>query len=322
MAPFLQVKSQDLLRLRINILIPFAMSDVSIQDLFQRFLQYGELFRNYSPYPLKEYKTTCEWFFRSSGVNTVSDLNKEVLKDWFFHGRLDRKWSASTFRHRHKHLNMFMKWLIQEGYLKENYVADIEKPRLEQRLPRTLTREQAQLVLDASFHMKTTYRFERYRNHAIVAIMVLAGLRRKEVFNLKMQDASFETRTIFIQQGKGAKDRIVPMNVKLVSILLEYLKERKRLNKQSLYFFTAVAKDEPIARKCNAWIFRRLRQVTKLNFSAHTLRHAFARLMLEGGCDIYTLSKIMGHTKITTTAIYLSCSNQQMSKAVEMHCLN
>jgi site-specific recombinase XerD len=50
--------------------------------------------------------------------------------------------------------------------------------------------------------------------------------------------------------------------------------------------------------------------------------YAPARLMLEGGCDIYTLSKTMGHTKITTTAIYLSCSNQQMTKAVEMHCLN
>lgn len=298
------------------------MQDPTIQVLLAQFLQYCELFRNYSPFTIKGYKTNIGIFFRDTAVEYPSDLNKEIFRQWFFDGRLKRKWSAATFRHKHKYLNMFLKWLIKEGYIEENYITDLEKPRMEQRIPRTLTKDQAQLVLDASFHMPVGYRYERYRNYGIVAIMLFAGLRRKEVFSLKLQDVSFETRSIFINQGKGAKDRVVPMNVKLSSILQDYLKERKRLGRDCIYFFTGVFKDEPIARRCNAEVFRKLRKITKLNFSAHTLRHAFARLMLEGGCDIYTLSKIMGHTKITTTAIYLACSNQQMAKAAEMHSLS
>ncbi|MBI5754552.1 site-specific integrase [Candidatus Peregrinibacteria bacterium] len=80
--------------------------------------------------------------------------------------------------------------------------------------------------------------------------------------------------------------------------------------------------NEPFGDKGIQRLVERLRKRSGINFSAHTLRHAFARLMLEGGCDIYTLSKIMGHSKITTTTIYLACSNQQMSKSIEMHSLN
>lgn len=83
-----------------------------------------------------------------------------------------------------------------------------------------------------------------------------------------------------------------------------------------------VRKSAPIGEHCIKLLVGRIRQKTNINFSAHTLRHGFARLMLEGGCDIYTLSKIMGHSKITTTTIYLSCSTQQMSKAIELHALN
>ena len=203
-----------------------------------------------------------------------------------------------------------------------NPVEKMEKPKMETRIPKTLTQSEAVLVLDAAYHMKYTYTFEKYRNRGIVGIMLLAGLRRKEVFQLKMAHVDLENRSLFIEQGKGGKDRVIPINTRLASILEEYLKDRKRLKKQCIYFFTAVQKDLPIGPRCINNLMFKLRKTTKLNFSSHTLRHAFARLMLEGGVDIYTLSKMMGHAKITTTTIYLTCSVQQMGKAAEMHCLN
>lgn len=261
-------------------------------------------------------------FLRESGVVYPSDLNKHVFEEWFYKGRLERKWSASTFRHYHKYLNTFMKWLIKEGHVELNPLVDIEKPRMEQRLPKTLTKDEAQKILDASYHMSYGYTFTRYRNHALVGVMLLAGLRRGEALNLKLNDISLSERTLFVNQGKGSKDRMVPINGKLAVILEEYLKDRRRLKKQCLYLFTSVQGDYRLERRAVVNMICQIKQVTHVKFSAHTLRHAFARLMIEGGCDIYTLSKLMGHTKITTTTIYLACSNQQMSKAVEMHMLN
>jgi site-specific recombinase XerD len=298
------------------------MEKSNLRELMNRYLQHGKLIRGYSSATLITYDATFKLFLKEAGVNAPDELSRKVFEEWFYNGRLNRKWSACTFRDHLKHLNPFMKWLVKEGFAHETYLSEIEKPRLEQRLPRTLSKEEAQLVLEASFNLPYTYRYEKYRNRAIIAIMLLAGLRRKEVINLKYGEISVENRTIFVNQGKWGKDRIIPMNSRLQSVLFEFIQQRKRLGKESIYFFTSAQKDEQIGEKMIQHLMSKLRKATGLQFSGHTLRHAFARLMLEGGCDIYTLSKIMGHSKITTTTIYLSCSAQQMSKSVEMHALN
>lgn len=298
------------------------MENVSLRDLMDRYLQHGKLIRGYAPATLKSYDGTFKLFLQETDVENPQQLNRKVFEEWFYNGRLKREWSACTFRDHLKHLNPFMKWVVKEGFVPETYLSDIEKPRLEHRIPRTLSKEAAQLALEASFNLLYYYCYEKYCNRVIIGIMLLAGLRRKEVLQLKYGEVSIEDKSIFISQGKWGKDRAIPMNNKLQSLLFEFIQQRKRLGKQSIFFFTAVQKDNPIGEKMIHRLMIRLRKATGLQFSSHTLRHAFARLMLEGGCDIYTLSKIMGHSKITTTTIYLSCSAQQMGKSVEMHSLN
>ncbi|MFC1656086.1 tyrosine-type recombinase/integrase [Patescibacteria group bacterium] len=298
------------------------MENVSLRDLMNRYLQHGKLIRGYAPATLKSYEATFSLFLKEIVVENPQQLERKVFEEWFYNGRLKREWSACTFRDHLKHLNPFMKWLVKEGFVPETYLSEIEKPRLEQKIPRTLSKVEAQIVLEAAFNLPYHYRYEKFRNRAMVGIMLLAGLRRKEVMQLKYGEVSIEDKSVFVRDGKWGKDRIIPMNNRLQSLLFEFIQHRKRLDKKSVYFFTAVQKDNPIGDKMIQRLMVRLRKATGLQFSAHTLRHAFARLMLEGGCDIYTLSKIMGHSKITTTTIYLSCSAQQMGKSVEMHALN
>lgn len=298
------------------------METPTLEELMSKYLQHCTVIRNYSPYTIKSYQGTFKLLLKDTNLEYPKDLNKKLLEEWFYNGRLERKWSATTFRDHLKHLNPFVKWMIKQEVLEENYLDDLEKPRLEHRIPKTLTKDESSLVLEAAFHVRYQYKLEKYRNRAIIAIMLLAGLRRQEVIKLKLNDVSLENKTIFINQGKWSKDRIIPMNNRLYIYLQEYLKERDRMKKQCIGFFVAAQKDNPIGTECIKRLTERIRKVTKIHFSPHVLRHAFARLMLEGGCDIYTLSKIMGHSKITTTTIYLTCSNQQMGKSIEMHALN
>lgn len=127
---------------------------------------------------------------------------------------------------------------------------------------------------------------------------------------------------VTVVQGKGGKDRIVPISTSLSGVLREYQKDRERLDKKSESFFTAVQKDVPMGTQCVDNLIARLRVATGLKFSAHSLRHTFATLMLEGGCDLYTLSRMMGHSKIATTTIYLACSPRMMTASIERHPLN
>jgi site-specific recombinase XerD len=298
------------------------MDQLTLPQLLEKYLQYCQVIRNYSPVTLRDYRMCFKMFFRETDALMPINLSKDLLEKWFFNGRIKRNWSPTTFRHYLKRINTFLTWLLKEGHISVNYATQIEKPRMEHKLPKTVSKDQAQLILDASFHMSYAYKFERYRNRVIIGLMLLAGLRKREVIELKLNDVSMDAKTIFIQQSKGNKDRLISINSKLHSIILEYLKDRTRLKRSSIHLLTTLQSDSQITDQCIKHLINRIRTKTKVDFSAHTLRHGFARLMLEGGCDIYTLSKLMGHAKITTTTIYLSCSNQQMSKSVELHSLN
>ncbi len=303
-------------------LLLFFMDAPKLLELVEKFLQHGQVMKNYSQRTLMGYRRSLKLFMKDTGITEISQLNRNSVEAWFFDGRVKRKWGAVSFRYYLKYINCFLKWLLKQDYIKANYVDGMEKPRMEQRIPRTLTHDEAQTLLDYSFHSNYRYNYERYRNRAVIGIMLMAGLRKGEVTNLKYHDVSIEGKSIFINLGKGGKDRIIPINARLSTILSEYMVDRARLKRESPYFFISMHHDEPFGDKGIQRLVERLRKRSGLNFSAHTLRHAFARLMLEGGCDIYTLSKIMGHSTITTTTIYLACSNQQMSKSIEMHSLN
>lgn len=170
--------------------------------------------------------------------------------------------------------------------------------------------------------MRTKYKYEQIRNYAILSLLLFTGLRKSEVIKLRFEDVDIEHFVVHVIQGKGKKDRVVPISTKLAAILKEYINERKRLNKQCEHFFTGAQFDRPVGAHCIDQLVRKLRKKVKIFFTVHGLRHSFATLMLEGGCDIYTLSKMLGHSKITTTTIYLSCSTKQLTTSIEKHPLN
>jgi integrase/recombinase XerD len=158
---------------------------------------------------------------------------------------------------------------------------EIDLPRLEHSLPKGLTFNQAELVIQACKRMRYKYRFEKIRNYAMLNLLLFTGLRKSEVANLHTEDVNLQNMTIHIIQGKGKKDRILPMPSKLAGIFKEYIADRQRLGKQCGHFFVQTQKDAPISTQCVDRLIERLRDKTKIHFTVHALRHSFATLMLE-----------------------------------------
>jgi len=98
--------------------------------------------------------------------------------------------------------------------------------------------------------------------------------------------------------------------------------DRDRLERNSLYFFTSIHGDMQFTYSGLKNLVARLKGLSNIDFSCHRLRHTFATLMLEGGCDIYALSKMLGHNDIKTTTIYLSASVGYLQEQVMKHPLN
>lgn len=295
---------------------------MNIKTLGSKFYDYSTFIKGYSKDTLKRYKTVINMFCNFSCITEVEEVNEENSREFFYYGRMQKKWGANTFISYHKSLNVFFRWCCNNGYMEKNFMEDIECPKLEKKLPPKLTKQEAMRLMEVAYNYPYKYKFLRYRNYAIFATFLHTGIRKKELLNLKYSDLDLENRVLFVRQGKGSKDRVIPLSYKIVEILERYLVERKRLHKTCPEFFVSLNRNMGFKDIGLKRLVIRMRDASGLKFSVHKLRHTFATLMLEGGCDIFSLSKMMGHNDLKTTAIYLSASAEHLRSEIGKHPLN
>lgn len=295
---------------------------MNLESLAHRFYDHSSYIRGYSKETIRRYKQIINFYRRFADITEIEQVTDTNVRELFIHGRTSRQWRPNTFICYHKTLMVFFRWCMENGYMQHNPIEDIEIPRLEKRLPPKLTKQEVSKLLEIVYNYPYDYTYLRYRNHAIFSTFIFAGLRRKELLSLRFTDIDFENMTIFVNQGKGAKDRIIPMSHTLAHTLERYVEERKRLNKSCPEFFTSLNRNSGFTNSGLKNLTRKLNRDSGIKFNIHKLRHSFATLMLEGGCDIYSLSRMMGHSDIKTTTIYLAASADHLRSQITKHPLN
>jgi integrase/recombinase XerD len=223
-----------------------------------------------------------------------------------------------TFRGQHARLvplRAFFKWLARQNYLLFNPASELELPRLEQRLPKhVLTKSEVEQVLarpDTSEPMGV-------RDRAILETFYSTGMRRSELMHLSLFDLDRERGTVMIRQGKGKKDRMIPIGERAVKWIDRYQNNvRPELaigRGNSTLFLTATGE---------AFTPNRLTQMVRdyvnganLNKSGscHLFRHTMATLMLENGADIRYIQAMLGHAELSTTQIYTQVSIRKLKE--------
>ena len=295
---------------------------MNIQILLQKFCDYLLSIKGYSKDTIRRYNFVVSGYCKIMKVSEIGLVSEDNVRELFYIGRTERKWSVNTFIVYHKTLLVFFRWCIKQGYMDKNPVLDIEKPRMEKKLPTKLNKQVALKLLEIVYNYPYDYKFLRYRNHAIFSTFIFTGLRKQELLNLKFTDIDLDNLTLFVRQGKGKKDRIIPISYNLAQTLKKYLDERKRLNKTNPELFSSLRGNVGFTANGLKKLIDQVRLSSGVKFSAHKLRHTFATLMLEGGCDIYSLSRMMGHSDIKTTTIYLSASAEHLRSQMTKHPLN
>lgn len=295
---------------------------MDIQILAHQFYDYSKYIKGFSAQTIRRYRQMINFYCKFANITKLEEVTDKNIREFFVFGRTVRNWSPKTFLLFTFSLKVFFRWCIKEGYMTNNPAEGLEVPKIEKRLPVKLTKQDALKLLEVVYNYPYDWKYLRYRNHAIFATFLFAGLRKKELLSLKLTDVDIDNLSIFVRQGKGAKDRVVPMSYTLAQILKKYLEERRRLKKTCPEFFTSLNRDMGFTDMGMREMIRKIRKTSKIPFTAHKLRHSFATLMLEGGCDIYSLSKMMGHSDIKTTTIYLFASAEHLRSQITKHPLN
>ncbi len=290
--------------------------------LGERFAEYSSYIRGFSPTTIVRYRKVVKLYTAHAGIRNLEDVTEENVRNYFFWGRTEKKWSANSFITYHKTLVVFFRWCVEQKLIAKNPMDEIELPKLNKKLPPKLTKQDALRLLEISYNYPYKYRYQRYRNHAIFSTFLFTGLRRKELLSLKYQDVDIQNLSLFVNQGKGGKDRIIPISFTLAESLKKYVVERQRLRKTCPEFFTSLNRDSAFTESGLKRLTENIVTTSGIKFGIHKLRHTFATLMLEGGCDIYSLSKMMGHSDIKTTTIYLAASAEHLRGQISKHPLN
>jgi len=294
----------------------------NINKLHLRFCQYSLAFKGNTPRTIKWFKDDFKWFQKFAQIEKIEQLDKKIIEDWIYQGKLLHHWSAKTIRNRIQALHIFLSWCVQENIIRNNPCEKIPKPKVPKSLPKYLTQDQANRLLDWTKAYPYIYTFERYRAVAIISMLIYTGIRKAELLNLKLLDVDLENKTLFVRLGKCSKDRMIPLHHALIDALSEYLRERGKRNANSPYFFISLRDDERLGDTAIRRLVVKLHKKSGIHFYPHLLRHTFATLMLEGGCNLYALSQMMGHSDIKTTTIYLGASKAHLEEQMGMHPIN
>lgn len=295
---------------------------MDFEILAQQFYEESQFINGYTQATIRRYKYVLSSYQRYSGIRNINEITVDNVRALFLYGRTQKHWQVNTFLVFHKSLKVFFNWLVKRSLLASNPVVEIELPKLEKRLLRGLPKNEAIRLLEVVLNYPYENEFQRYRNHAIFSTYVFAGLRLHELLNLRVTDVDLENRTIFVNQGKGSKDRMVPISFPLAQSLKRYAAERKKAGKTCPELFASTYKNMSFTQVGLRRLVIQIRKASGIKFSIHTLRHTFATLMLEGGCDIYVLSQLLGHSNIVITTLYLSASAGLMQTHMAKHPLN
>lgn len=284
---------------------------------------------NYRPRNAGDYRYEISsfrrWLEETTDIDDINDITPQVLHD-FAASLYDRKLGARTIHHKLSALSSFFAACYTENKLYSDLSRHIQLPRITRNLPTgILTETEVQRIFDyldsatASLQVKTLTDAVLLRDRAVFDVLYSTGMRKSELARLTHGDIDYENGLVCIREGKGGKDRVVPIAEKSLAAVERYIGEARPM------LYTGTSDTLFITRHGRALGVQTLRQtiinVTKAagierHIKVHTIRHTCATHMLNHGADIRYVQVLLGHASLTSTQVYTHVS---ISKLKETH---
>jgi len=280
---------------------------LEIKELISSFQDYLTYEKGLSENTVDAYKSDIIKFTQYADLN---NLNKNVISKYFFE-LSEFNYSNTSKQRMYSSIKQFLKYLNNFGFV-DNFEIENIKFKSELKLPEVISVSQIDSMINYYNHNS----FLNSRNMTIIDFIYSTGSRVSEVINVNISD--IDTKESFVRlEGKGSKQRIVPLGSLLVNNLTEYIKLRdsiETLESSKLFLSKSYKKLDRSA------IFRIVKSTAlklglDVDLHPHTLRHSAATHMLERGCDLRTVQEFLGHSSVSTTQIYTKVTKEFLEEA-------
>ena len=258
-------------------------------------------------------------------IDTIKKIQLEDIHAFLYYLADTFRSKPATRARKAASIRMFFSYLTQKSHLLEvNPAQGLETPKIDKRLPKYLTLEQSQKLLEVSQNSSSE---NKERDFAIITLFLNCGMRLSELVGINIKDINFYDNKLNVI-GKGNKERTIYLNKSCIDAINQYLAVRPRdgvqYNSRDALFLSK--RKERISNRMVQEIVKKelLKAGLDINkYSVHKLRHTAATLMYQhGNVDIRALQVLLGHESISTTEIYTHVENKQIKDAVESNPLS
>ena len=295
-----------------------------MEKLIEQFLEHLRYERNVSAHTLRNYASDLEQFThflapdKKTPLPDVADIDHLTIREWMSSLHTDQKKKSSIAR-KLAALRSFFQFLVREEVLELNPAKLVATPKLEKKLPKHLSIEEAVRFIESP-DLETDL---GKRDRAMLELMYATGVRVAELTTLNIADVDFQNQLIRVT-GKRRKQRIVPFGDPAGEAIRNYLGVRDKF-----LFNAPVSKREDGAlflnyqgtrittRSVGRMVEKYIRICAGMhNISPHALRHSFATHLLDSGADLRDIQELLGHARLSTTQVYTHVS---MEKLIEVY---
>jgi integrase/recombinase XerD len=288
--------------------------------------------RGYSPQTLHIRNDGLRRFIRwadERGIRTPQEVTRPILERYRRHLYHYRKnngdpLSFATQQQRLMPLRTFFKWLARENHILSNPASELELPRVHRRLPaHILSREEVEQIMALPLRPDEQGRLDPkgLRDRAILETLYSSGIRRTELIHLKLYDVDLKNGTLVVREGKGRKDRYVPLGSRAIHWIRRYIEDVRPelvIEPDTGVLFLHEFGELFTKNRLTDLVKKYVRAVGIGHGACHLFRHAMATQMLENGADIRFIQAILGHSQLSTTEIY---THVTIVKLKEVHAL-
>lgn len=288
-----------------------------------RFMDWSKVIKRQTEHALPRREGQLRAFIAWCDERDLHDpkaVTKPILERYQRHLFYRRKADGNPLSHHTQRgmlvsVKMFFRWLATENHIPSNPASEMLLPKQYRTLPRYILSHED---LARLFNLPDLGRPEGVRDRAILELLYATGIRRSELCNLDLYSIDMTRQTVFIKEGKGGADRVVPVGERALAWIRKYLDEaRPELttapHSQALFLsaygqgFSGAVLSEIVRHYLNQADIRH-------PGSCHLFRHACATHMLDNGADVRFIQAMLGHVKLDTTTIYTRVSIEKLKQ--------
>lgn len=257
------------------------------------------------------------WLEQQRGLSTLHTTHADI-QAYLAYLVATQKAKPSTTGRAISSLKRLFRYLLRQGRISADPTLQIDTPKLPRNLPKSLTEQDVEQLLDAP-DVQTSLGL---RDRTMFEVLYATGLRVSELVTLRITQVSMDMGVVRVM-GKGSKERLVPLGEEALDWLRRYLVDGRSalLGKQISDVLFVTARGEGMTRQMFWYLIKKHAQQGGLHkpLSPHTLRHAFATHLLNHGADLRVVQMLLGHADISTTQIYTHVARERLKQLHAQH---